>query len=198
MLTGEKELIGSGFIRDVYLVEWEGRKLAVKFLREDFELRASEGSAENLHRWEAAALDAVRDPLAYLHSEALAFRAYFVPSLIILNPECLKMACGHEAARTPRHQQNIATHLVKLLPKNTCLYKHAYCICVRAKPQVRGHPNIVGMLGVCGASSVSDYYATHLDDLVLSPGAAPLPISTVVSSDDHRSTPTRLPHEHLV
>lgn len=47
--------------------------------------------------------------------------------------------------------------------------------------QVRGHPNIVGMLGVCGASSVSEYYGTHLDDLVLTPGAKPLPISSVVS-----------------
>lgn len=61
MLTGEKQLIGSGFIRDVYLVEWEGRKLVVKFLREDYEERVSEGLAENVHQWEAAALDAVSE-----------------------------------------------------------------------------------------------------------------------------------------
>lgn len=37
------------------------------------------------------------------------------------------------------------------------------------------------MLGVCGGSSVSEYYPTHLDDLVLGPGAKQLPISLVVS-----------------
>lgn len=58
---GEKELIGRGYIRDVYLVEWEGRKLVVKFLREDYEARASEIRVEKIHRWEAAALDAVRN-----------------------------------------------------------------------------------------------------------------------------------------
>lgn len=47
--------------------------------------------------------------------------------------------------------------------------------------QVRGHPNIVDILGICGASSVSEYYDVHLDDLVLSAGAKPLPISYVVS-----------------
>eukprot|EP00752_Nemacystus_decipiens_P007117 g6375.t1 len=59
MLTGEKTLIGSGFIRDVYLVLWEGRKLVVKFTREDYEERVGEELAENIHQWEAAALDAV-------------------------------------------------------------------------------------------------------------------------------------------
>lgn len=37
------------------------------------------------------------------------------------------------------------------------------------------------LLGICGASSVSEYYDVHLDDLVLTPGAKPLPISEVVS-----------------
>lgn len=40
---------------------------------------------------------------------------------------------------------------------------------------------MVDMLGICGASSVSEYYPTHLDDLALTPGAKPLAISTVVS-----------------
>lgn len=61
MLTGEKTLIGSGFIRDVYLVDWEGRKLVVKFTREDYEERVGEDLAENIHQWEAAALDAVSE-----------------------------------------------------------------------------------------------------------------------------------------
>lgn len=60
MLMGEKKLIGRGYIRDVYLVEWEGRKLVVKFLREDYEAKATESRVEKIHRWEAAALDAVR------------------------------------------------------------------------------------------------------------------------------------------
>lgn len=59
MLMGKKKLIGRGYIRDVYLVEWEGRKLVVKFLREDYEAKASESRVEKIHRWEAAALDAV-------------------------------------------------------------------------------------------------------------------------------------------
>lgn len=61
MLTGDKTLIGSGFIRDVYLVEWEGRRLVVKFTREDYEERVGEDLAENIHQWEAAALDAVSE-----------------------------------------------------------------------------------------------------------------------------------------
>ena len=60
MLMGKKKLIGRGYIRDVYLVEWEGRQLVVKFLREDYEAKASESRVEKIHRWEAAALDAVR------------------------------------------------------------------------------------------------------------------------------------------
>lgn len=56
---GEKKLIGRGYIRDVYLVEREGRKLVVKFLNEEYEARASEHRIEKIHQWEAAALDAV-------------------------------------------------------------------------------------------------------------------------------------------
>lgn len=63
MLMGEKKLIGRGYIRDVYLVEWEGRKLVVKFLREDYEAKASETRVEKIHRMEAAALDAVREKM---------------------------------------------------------------------------------------------------------------------------------------
>lgn len=32
--------------------------------------------------------------------------------------------------------------------------------------QVRGHPNIVGLLGICDQTSVSEYFALRLDDLV--------------------------------
>ncbi|CAM9237457.1 unnamed protein product [Hapterophycus canaliculatus] len=104
MIAGEKLLIGNGNIRDVYLVERGDRKLVLKDLREDYGMRAGWRRVEKVHRWEAAALDAVK-----------------------------------------------------------------------------GHPNIVGMLGICGSSSVSQYYGVHLDDLVLSPDAQPLPISSVVS-----------------
>ncbi|CAM9289922.1 unnamed protein product, partial [Hapterophycus canaliculatus] len=104
LLAGEKTLIGNGNIRDVYLVERGGRKLVVKALREDFELRASRTRAEKIHRWEAAAL----------HS-------------------------------------------------------------------VRGHFNIVGLLGLCESSSVTEFFPTRLEDLVLSPEAKPLPMKSVVA-----------------
>ena len=88
MLSGKKELVGSGFIRDVYLVEWKGRELAVKFLREDYEERASEGLAEYIHRWEAAALDAVSDTYVYMvrasESNVSPARTYFPPPSCIL------------------------------------------------------------------------------------------------------------------
>ncbi|CAM9415572.1 unnamed protein product [Ectocarpus sp. 12 AP-2014] len=104
MLADEKKLIGNGNIRDVYLVELRGRKLVVKALREDFELRASRRRADKIHRLEATALD-----------------------------------------------------------------------------EVRGHPNIVHMLGLCESSSVSEFLPGRLDDLVLKDGAKPLPIALVVS-----------------
>lgn len=61
MLAGEKKLIGNGNIRDVYLVERGGETLVVKALRDDFEQRASKQRADKIHRWEAAALDAVSE-----------------------------------------------------------------------------------------------------------------------------------------
>lgn len=72
MLAGEPKLIGNGNIRDVYLVEREGRTLVVKALRGDYELRATKRRADKIHRWEAAALDAVsntdtRNPLHNTH-----------------------------------------------------------------------------------------------------------------------------------
>lgn len=63
LLAGEKELIGNGNIRDVYLVKHRGRKLVIKALREDYEMRAGKSRVEKIHRWEAAALDAVRAKL---------------------------------------------------------------------------------------------------------------------------------------
>jgi len=57
---GEKQLIGHGYIRDVYLVDLKGgRKVVVKFVREDYDKRTSDSRIEKIHRWEAAALDAV-------------------------------------------------------------------------------------------------------------------------------------------
>lgn len=56
---GEKKLIGNGNIRDVYLAEYEGQQLVVKVLRGDFELKASKMRVDNIHRWEAAAINAV-------------------------------------------------------------------------------------------------------------------------------------------
>lgn len=61
IILGEKTLIGNGNIRDVYLAEYKGQQLVVKVLRDDFEERASKTRVDNIHRWEAAAIDAVRN-----------------------------------------------------------------------------------------------------------------------------------------
>lgn len=61
MLEGDKTLLGNGNIRIVYLVEFRGRKLVLKTLREDFAAKASKTRVEKIHRWEAAALNAVRE-----------------------------------------------------------------------------------------------------------------------------------------
>ena len=61
MLAGKKKLIGNGNVRDVFPVKHKGRKLVLKALREDYELRASKARADRMHQWEAAALDAVRE-----------------------------------------------------------------------------------------------------------------------------------------
>lgn len=58
MLAGKKERLGRGNIRDVFLVDYHGRKLVLKTLREDFVATATR--TKKMHRWEAAALDAVR------------------------------------------------------------------------------------------------------------------------------------------
>lgn len=60
MANGDVDLIGRGNIRDVYFVEYGGEKLVMKVLSDDFELRAGKPRADKIHRWEAAALAAVR------------------------------------------------------------------------------------------------------------------------------------------
>ena len=47
--------------------------------------------------------------------------------------------------------------------------------------QVKGHPNVVGLLGMCGSTSVSPFFPERLDDLVLKPGAERLPIARAIS-----------------
>lgn len=59
MLDGKKKLLGSGNIREVFLVDYHGRKFVLKTLREDFVATALRTT--KMHRWEAAALDAVSD-----------------------------------------------------------------------------------------------------------------------------------------
>lgn len=60
MTNGDIELIGEGHIRNVYLVNYKEQKLAMKILRDDYSLRQSKSRVDKLHRWEAAALTAVR------------------------------------------------------------------------------------------------------------------------------------------
>lgn len=59
MRAGEMKLVGKGVIRNTYLVAWGGRTLVVKTLRHDFETRANKKRVDQLHRWEAIALDSV-------------------------------------------------------------------------------------------------------------------------------------------
>lgn len=61
MMDGNIKLVGSGKIRDVYIVKYGGEKLVVKVLREDFVSRASKTRVERIFRWEAVALSSVRD-----------------------------------------------------------------------------------------------------------------------------------------
>lgn len=81
MLAGEKELIGNGVIRDVYLVEHEGRKLVIKALRDDYEQRASKSRVDNMHRWEAAALDVVSETSTFLCFCVFVFGFLFASAL---------------------------------------------------------------------------------------------------------------------
>lgn len=61
MADGERKLVGNGKIRDVYVVEYRGEELVMKVVRKDYELRGPMKRVENMHRWEAVALTAVRD-----------------------------------------------------------------------------------------------------------------------------------------
>jgi len=54
MVTGDKSLIGSGRVRDVWLVEYKGRTVVVKTLREKENQRHVE-----MHRREIQTMDAV-------------------------------------------------------------------------------------------------------------------------------------------
>lgn len=46
---------------------------------------------------------------------------------------------------------------------------------------VRGHPNIAGMLGICGTTVVSGFYPTPLTGVMWAPRPEPLPAAKVVS-----------------
>lgn len=63
MLQGKKDLIGTGNIREVYLIKYKGAQVVVKVLRDDYRTRAGMSRVKKIHQWEAAALDAVSDTL---------------------------------------------------------------------------------------------------------------------------------------
>lgn len=58
MLDGETEYVGRGYWREVRLAKYDGQRVAIKTLRDD-----QDDSKRNKqrHRWEAVALDQVRD-----------------------------------------------------------------------------------------------------------------------------------------
>lgn len=45
---------------------------------------------------------------------------------------------------------------------------------------MRGHPNIVGMLGICGTTVVTEYYSTNFHESLFR-DKRPLPIRQIVS-----------------
>lgn len=54
--------------------------------------------------------------------------------------------------------------------------------CAIGQPvKVKGHPNIVGLLGNCHSTSVSEFFSTGLEDLVLKAGSEPIPMERVLS-----------------
>lgn len=61
MLGGETEFLGQGYWRDVRLAEYRGQFVAVKTLRDTQEETRRN---KERHRWEAAALEAVRTPVS--------------------------------------------------------------------------------------------------------------------------------------
>ncbi|CAN0117306.1 unnamed protein product [Ectocarpus fasciculatus] len=64
MLEGETDLVGKGYWREVRLGKYQGQDVAIKTLREDQE--ETDRNKER-HRWEAVALDMVRDHPNIVH-----------------------------------------------------------------------------------------------------------------------------------
>ncbi|CAM9461262.1 unnamed protein product, partial [Hapterophycus canaliculatus] len=59
MLRGNTTFVGSGHVRDVHLVEYKGRKVVVKTLRTNGDLKEQRMSLKR-HKWEMLTLDAMR------------------------------------------------------------------------------------------------------------------------------------------
>lgn len=58
MMAGNKTLVGNGRVRDVYLVEYEGKKVALKTLRNMDDTRSQRVHLDK-HKREILTLDAV-------------------------------------------------------------------------------------------------------------------------------------------
>ncbi|CAM9848362.1 unnamed protein product [Scytosiphon promiscuus] len=103
MLKGERTLVGNGYVRDVYLLDYAGEIVVIKTLR-PVEGRSRQELHLNMHRREVLTLDALR-----------------------------------------------------------------------------GHPNIVGLLGVCDTTVVTEYYPNNIGKIAFRHGAA-LPIREVLTA----------------
>lgn len=58
MLRGNRTFVGNGHVRNVYLVEYEGRRVVVKTLRTTDDLKEQRASLKR-HKWEMLTLDSV-------------------------------------------------------------------------------------------------------------------------------------------
>lgn len=91
MLKGyDLTMIGSGKLRDVYLVEYEGRQLAVKTLRHVNELTRQKVHL-SMHRREVLTLDAVSRAALFatgLHRSNVAF----VSNLLLVQSELFQLS----------------------------------------------------------------------------------------------------------
>lgn len=52
--------------------------------------------------------------------------------------------------------------------------------CILLFVQMRGHPNVVGMLGVCDTAVVTEYYSTNFLGILFR-NKRPLPIGQIIS-----------------
>lgn len=99
-------------------------------------------------------------------------RAVSGPNAFLKNRRCLP--CTHTLV--------VCLDFTASLPHpRFVLFCNSPCARFCNSTQVRGHPNIAGMLGICGTTVVSGFYPTPLTGVMWAPRPEPLPAAKVVS-----------------